>query len=185
MMNDKIKIIALFGKSAAGKDTIKKWVVKNYPQIHLIKRYSTRPKRIRGYSDDYLFIEMDTFVRKIQNGQLIEAETFNGWGYGTDYKMLNKDKINIGSYSINAIECLTEDGRLDVLPVLIEASDKERLFRSLERENDCKEICRRFLADEKDYNNISFDYCRYRNCNSDEDWYGIMNLSTIKNFIEE
>ena len=29
----KYKIIALFGKSASGKDTIQKWIVSTYPKI--------------------------------------------------------------------------------------------------------------------------------------------------------
>ena len=50
-------------------------------------------------------------------------------------------------------------------PVYIYATDKMRLLRSLSREKNpnCHEICRRFLADEKDFDDINFAYITFNN----------------------
>jgi guanylate kinase len=52
-----------------------------------------------------------------------------------------------------------------VFPVYVEAEPKIRLTRALRREEnpDCHEICRRFLADEKDFENLDFDYIEWNN----------------------
>ena len=48
---NKIKVIALFGKSASGKDSIQKWIIKSFPSAtHSIISCTTRPKR--DYEED-------------------------------------------------------------------------------------------------------------------------------------
>lgn len=51
-----------------------------------------------------------------------------------------------------------EDPRLEVEIIYVQTTPKERLLRTLNREDfpDCHEICRRFLADEKDFDDINF-----------------------------
>lgn len=98
----------------------------------------------------------------IQKNQLLEYTCFNGWYYGTYINELKPNKINIGVFNPQGIRNLLKniDDNFEVLPVWIQASDKHRLLRSLKREfsPDCTEICRRFLADKKDFSNIEFDY---------------------------
>ena len=160
---DKIKILALFGKSASGKDSIQKWIVSNYPQLtNKIVSCTTRPPR-SGEQDgvDYFFLSDEEFAKKVLDGSMLEATSFREWFYGTALDQLDPDKINIGVFNITGVECILDDPRLDVVPVWIHASDKTRLRRSLDREDnpDCKEICRRFLADEKDFDEMDdFDY---------------------------
>ena len=57
------------------------------------------------------------------------------------------------------MKSLLDDQRLDILPIYIDALDKIRLERNLKRESNpnCKEICRRFLSDESDFNS-QFDF---------------------------
>ena len=49
-MAQKYKIIALFGKSSAGKDTIQKWLVQHMDNAHEIISCTTRPPR--DYEND-------------------------------------------------------------------------------------------------------------------------------------
>ena len=162
-MEKKIKILALFGKSASGKDSIQKWIVSNYPQLtNKIVSCTTRPPR-SGEQDgvDYFFLSNEEFAKKVLDGSMLEATSFREWFYGTALDQLDPDKINIGVFNITGVECILNDSRLDVVPVWIHASDRTRLRRSLDREDnpDCKEICRRFLADEKDFDEMEdFDY---------------------------
>lgn len=159
-MENKIKVIAFFGKSASGKDTIQKWIVSQYPDITSgIVSCTTRPKRdyeVNG--KDYFFLNDLEFGEKVLNGSMLEAASFNGWFYGTPIEGLQEDKINIGVFNPAGIDALLTDSRLVVLPVYVYASDKTRLLRSLNRENEpnCSEICRRFFADEKDFSDWDF-----------------------------
>ena len=184
-MNNKYKIIALFGKSGAGKDTIQKWMVENLPNTNNIISCTTRPPR-DGEVDgvDYHFVDLPVFTQMVLNGKLIEATEFNGWFYGTSIDSLDINKINIGVFNITGIDCLLQNSQLDVLPILILARDKERLQRCLDREEmpDCTEICRRFLTDEKDFNTIDFNYNSYLNTNNNPYGY-ILNVCSVNEFI--
>ncbi|MGN0992848.1 MAG: hypothetical protein ACI4PE_02895 [Bacilli bacterium] len=97
--------------------------------------------------------------------------------YGTSIDSLDNDKINIGVFNIEGIECLLQDPRLEIIPIYIKTPDKERLLRNLNRENnpDCLEICRRFIADKKDFDNIPFFAFIYENPNN-KDFSNILDL---------
>lgn len=160
-MNDmevkKYRILALFGKSGSGKDTIQNWVVSHLPNSQKIIHYTTRPKRDNEIDgEDYYFVDINDFTNKLLNTNCIEATIFNNWGYGTSIEQLDINKINVGVFNLQALEIMLQDTRLDVLPVYIQCNDKERLLRVLQREHqvNCHEVCRRFLADEKDFNAI-------------------------------
>lgn len=160
---NKIKVIALFGKSAAGKDSILNWMESQYPQFNKIVSCTTRPKR--DYEEDkkdYYFLTDVEFGERVVNGEMLEATSFNGWFYGTSLEALKEDTINIGVFNIAGINCLASDPRIDLFPVYVWANDKTRLLRSLNREADpdCTEICRRFFTDKDDFQeeNIEFEF---------------------------
>ena len=170
---EKYKVVALFGESGSGKDTIQNAIVSACADMNKIISCTTRPKRdYERDGIDYHYLTTEKFAEKVLNGEMLEATEFNNWFYGTDINQLKEDKINIGVFSITSIECLLEDNKLDVYPVLIDASDKVRLIRTLNREEnpDCKEICRRFFADEQDFDDIPFDYMTIRNNELSTDW---------------
>lgn len=180
---NKYKIIALFGPSGVGKDAIQNRIASSYEDMHKIISCTTRPKRdyeVEG--QDYFFLEPIQFAQKVLDGSMLEATSFRAWMYGTPIDALDKDKINIGVFNIAGIECLLEDSRLEVIPVYVEVSPKTRLMRALSREQnpDCHEVCRRFLADEKDFAKINagdgFDY--YVIHNEEE-----MTLETVNDWV--
>lgn len=186
-MVSKYKILALFGKSGAGKDTIQKWLVRTQ-NINGIISCTTRPKRDNEIDGvDYHFISNEEFAQKVLDCSMLEATDFNNWFYGTPLSALQEDKINVGVFNIHGIECLLQDSRLEVLPVYIQCFDKIRLLRCLKRENivDCHEVCRRFLTDEKDFENIEFNYITYDNSCDNDEYFGILNLPKINNFIKD
>lgn len=163
---NKIKIIALFGKSGAGKNTIQKIMLEQNNNYHKIISCTTRPPRdYEKDGVDYYFINEKEFADKVINGSMLEATVFRNWFYGTPIESLNPDKTNIGVFNINGIETLLDDSRLDVHPIYVQASDKTRLLRSLNREENpnCAEICRRYATDEEDFRDIAFDYKIFNN----------------------
>ena len=185
----KTKVLALFGESSAGKDSIQRWLTDNIPNMHKVISFTTRPPRdYEQEGKDYYFItEKELFKQILENPhQILEYTTFNDWYYGTSYSSLNPDKINVGVFNLTGIRrLLSFKDIIETLPVWIQANEKTRLLRSLKREQNpnCEEICRRFLADKKDFSNINFDYEIFLNDSDKDNYYRILNRPKINAFI--
>lgn len=185
--NDKIKLIALFGESSAGKDSIQDWLITVLKNGHKMISYTSRPMRdYEREGKQYHFITHDNFKELIAQGKMLEYTYFNNWYYGTPENELQPRAFNVGVFNPMGIRFLLQySDKIDVLPVWIKANDKTRLLRSLNREinPDCEEICRRFLADKYDFSQIDFDYEIYLNDDDKEEYYGILNRPKVKEFL--
>jgi len=156
----KIKIIAICGKAGAGKDTLLRAIADRY-NVHEIISCTTRPRReneVEGVN--YIYLDKEHFLSNLMNDNMVEATEFNGWFYGTLKCSLDRDGWNIGVFNPEGVEALIENPDIDVQVFYVETSDKERLIRQLNREEnpDVKEIVRRFSADEKDFSNINYRF---------------------------
>lgn len=184
---NKIKIIALFGESSAGKDTIQHWL-KNEYNMHSIVSYTTRPPRdYEKNGKEYYFITKEQFKQLIADKKMLEYSIFNWWYYGTCITELREDKINIGVFNPEGIRKLLKlSDTINVLPVWIKTNDKIRMYRSLNREKnpDCEEICRRFLTDLEDFSHIDFEYEIYLNDSDRDTYYGFVNRPKINTFLK-
>ena len=161
------KIVAIAGKSGAGKNYIQKKLSETYPDLfHSIVSYTTRPPREEEIDGiDYHFITGNDFSRLIYENQMLEYTDFKDWHYGTSIQDLDPNKINIGVFNPQGVQNLINRPDVDVYVIQVIAADKLRLKRSLNREvtPDCEEICRRFLADIKDFAYFSSDYVHINN----------------------
>jgi len=164
MSRDKFAIVALFGKSGAGKDTVEKLLLQSpYSALfHGIVSCTTRPIRDNETADvDYHYLTREEFTERMLRNEFIEALEFNGWFYGATVTELDPKKINIGIFTPEGVKSLLntkDEYNLKVLPIYIKACDKTRIMRTLEREDNpnVKEICRRFFADEEDFKDINY-----------------------------
>ena len=164
------KVIALFGPSGSGKDTLLNYIVNKYPdQFNKIISYTTRPMREKEVNgEDYFFISAENFAERVLSGTMLEATQWCGNFYGSDISEFDQTKINIGVFDEQGVECLLGTSDLEVIPIFITAEDKTRLLRILNREQspDCEKICKRFLEDKERFNlDFSFDYKLYYNEN--------------------
>lgn len=159
------KIFYLMGKSSSGKDTIYKELLKKEElKLQKIVLYTTRPVRA-GEKDgvQYHFVDEEASETFKSAGKVIEMReyhTFYGlWKYFTvDDGQICLDK---NSYLIiGTIESFVKTkayfGEGKVIPIMIELDDGIRLQRALDRERSeekprYEEMCRRFLADAKDF----------------------------------
>lgn len=172
------KVIALIGKAGAGKDTILKYIKYNNiasKYINIIISCTTRPKRdYEVDGKDYYFLTHEEFSKKLIEDEILEAAFFNEWCYGTPIEALREDKVNIGVFNPAGIEALkTHKNMIDLEVFYIDAIDKVRLIRQLEREQkpDIEEIYRRYKADFEDFYDLDFDYTLLIN-NKEEDIMG-------------
>ena len=163
-MNDKKIIIALFGAAGSGKDTIQKEIAKQSPFLfHEIISSTTRPPREYEQDGvDYKFISDADSKRYLNNNDYLEYAEFRGWRYGTLKTSIRQDKINIGVFNLSGVKQLLKLSREEylIIPIYIQASDKTRLLRQLNREEDpdCTEICRRFNTDAEDLASKNIDF---------------------------
>ena len=156
MNNDKYQIIAIMGKSGSGKDTLCKALLEQPEFSNAVPIVSCTTRPIRDYEKDgvdYHYLTVEEFQNRVLNEDMIEATVFNNWCYGTAFSNLDKNKINIGVFNPEGVEQLKDHSNIKLTLLYIEADDKVRLLRSLNREDnpDCHEIVRRFTTDEEDF----------------------------------
>ena len=151
---NKYRIIAICGKSASGKDTLLHQMIKQNPEMHEIVSCTTRPPRegeING--KNYFFLSQSDFVHKDTMGEMLEVSEFRDWLYGTSIDSVSSTTTNIGVFNPTGIFNLMNDERVELFVVLVQASDKLRLIRALNREKypDIEEIIRRYVTDNNDF----------------------------------
>lgn len=191
------KIFYLMGKSASGKDTIYKRILKECPQLKTVVLYTTRPMR-EGETEgvEYYFTTPEQLRTYEKAGKIIELRTYETvygpWSYATvddgRIDLENGDYLVIGT--LESYEKLRDYYGADVVePIYVTVDDGLRLERALARERQQQEpkyaeLCRRFLADEEDFSEENRKRCgivrEYRNEDLDtcvkEILYRILNL---------
>ena len=159
------KIVYLMGKSASGKDTVYRELLKRFPGFRRLIPCTTRPRR-EGERDgeEYRFVTEEQLDAFEKSGKLVEKrvyETVAGpWIYATvDWEETDAESesavIGIGTLE-SYLKLRSYYGAERMLPVYIEVDDGIRLQRALDREKQQKdpnyaELCRRFLADQRDF----------------------------------
>ena len=159
------RIYYLLGKSATGKDTLYKEILKWRPKLRTVTMYTTRPIR-EGETDgvEYFFTDREELERRLASGKVIESRTYQTiagpWTYYTvddgQFDVADDEScLMIGTLESYEKMCAYfEAGKM--VPVYIEVPDGIRLLRAVKREENQKkpnyrEVCRRYLADEKDF----------------------------------
>lgn len=173
-MNDKYKLIALFGPAGSGKDYIKWHLIHSLwgkTHLHNIVPYTTRPPR-EGEIDGVSYNFIPTAAEFFKGDNLlkwVEFTSFKDWWYGTSFESLDKNKINIGIFNIDGIKQILQNENIECIPLYITCPSQTRLIRQLTREKNpnVDEIIRRYLTDQKDFLNIPFSYYVIEN-NTDE-----------------
>ena len=168
-------IIAIMGKSGAGKDSMMEAVLDRLPldaKVHEIVSCTSRPMREgEEHGINYYYYRPDEFEQKIMNNEMLEFTRFNNWWYGTGYEsVFEHGFVNIGVFNPTGIRQLLEREDCNVVIFWVRTADKTRLLRQLNREEnpDVKEIIRRFGADEDDFDDIDFSYISIPNNSWDE-----------------
>ena len=158
-------IYYIMGKSATGKDTVYKELLKCRPDLKRIVPYTTRPIR-EGEMEgvEYHFASVSDLEEMKAAGKVIELRTYQTvmgpWSYFTadDGQFeIDGDVKYLMIGTLESYEKLCDYfGQELVVPLYLELPDGIRLRRALERESvqkqpNYREVCRRYLADEDDF----------------------------------
>ena len=159
------KIFFVLGKSCSGKDTIFQSLKEN-KQLNLktVVGYTTRPMRVNEKDGvEYFFVDQNKLEELKKAKKVIECRDYNTvygiWSYFTaddgQINLRQEDYLVIGT--LESYRAMKEYfGAESLVPLYIEVEDGLRLTRALEREKRQSqprydELCRRFLADSKDF----------------------------------
>ena len=136
------KVEICSGVAGAGKDTIKKELIKRMDNVESLPSYTSRPMRngdVEGGT--YIFVSKEKFEEMIENGDFYEYDVHHDNYYGTSKKLLN-EKINNGKIivkdiDVNGTEHLKDLLKADtkVVTIFLRVS-KEELERRLQERID-------------------------------------------------
>lgn len=133
-------LVILSGVAGAGKDTIKKEIIKRMDNVESIPSYTTRPPRegdIPGKT--YIFLTKEEFEEKIRNNEIYEYDIHHNHYYGTSKDFLNKrakDGIIIKDIDVNGTEILKNTLKDIKIVTIFLRVPKEELRHRLENRID-------------------------------------------------
>lgn len=131
-------IVILSGVAGAGKDTIKKEIIKRMDYVETLPSYTSRPQRegdIPG--ETYHFVTKQEFEEMIEKNEFYEYDIHHNHYYGVPRKLLN-EKIKSGKVIIkdvdvngtqNLLSLLKEDTRIITIFLRVPKVELERRLK--------------------------------------------------------
>ncbi len=177
------KIFYLLGKSGSGKDSIYKELMGMGLGLKPVVLYTTRPMR-DGETEgvEYHFIDDAEFEALRDADKLIEYREYNTVHGIWRYMTVDDGQIDLVNYSflmIGTLESYKKTwesfGEEVMRPIYLTVDDGERLERALKRERGQSapkyaELCRRYLADEKDFAEENLKDCHINRAFQNDDF---------------
>ena len=87
--------VILSGVAGAGKDTIKKELIKRMENVESLPSFTSRPMRpgdVEGGT--YYFVSKEEFEEMLKNQELYEYDVHHNHYYGTSKKLLNEKNVH-------------------------------------------------------------------------------------------
>ena len=135
-------LVILSGVSGAGKDTIKKELIKREDNIVTIPSFTDRPMRANDVEGGtYHFVSTEEFERMINENELYEYNVHHEHYYGTSKKVFNEKikegKIIVKDIDVNGTENLVKllEKDMKVVTIFLRVP-KEELERRLKNRID-------------------------------------------------
>ena len=135
-------LVILSGVAGAGKDTVKKELLKRMSNVVTIPSFTSRnPREGDVPGKTYYFVSKKEFEEKIQNGEFYEYNIHHNNYYGTSKKILNeeisKGNIIVKDIEVNGTENLVKllHNDMKIVTIFLKV-DKEELRHRLENRID-------------------------------------------------
>ena len=142
-------LVILSGVSGAGKDTIKKELIKRENNIVTIPSFTDRPMRANDVEGGtYYFVTTEEFEEMIKNEELYEYNVHHDHYYGTSKKVFN-DKIKEGKIIVkdidvngtqNLVKLLEKDMKVVTIFLRVPKEELERRLKNRIDQPSPKEI---------------------------------------------
>ena len=161
-------LVILSGVSGAGKDTIKKELIKRMENVESLPSYTSREPRegdIEGIT--YNFVSKEQFEEMIKNNEFYEYDIHHNNYYGTSRKLLN-EKIDQGKIIVkdidvngteNLLKLLGKEHKIVTIFLRVPKDELKRRLEARETNPDPKEVMLRLNRFDYEESKISlYDY---------------------------
>ncbi len=170
-------IFCIVGKSGVGKSTYLDALVNdnrmNILGIRELKYHTTRKKRYES-EDSYHFVSFDEYLEDHNSRNIIERRSYHKFDEDVIYYTTKSDIEDSSSCALfcaaSVDQAISYYDKLDNVYIInIEVDTKQRLQRLINRcntEDECYEVCRRTLEENKEYNKLferKWESARFRN----------------------
>lgn len=161
------RFFVIIAKSGSGKDSLYHYLRKLEEFLfNIFVLYYTRPMRVGEVNGEtYRFVSNEEINELKKSGNVIATEYYNTNYGGCEIALVEDDQIEKeGNYLcvmslkffVAMKEYFKDKEDVELIPIYIDVSARERLSRSMIREEkeanpNYKEIIRRFIADEDDF----------------------------------
>ena len=139
-------LVILSGVSGAGKDTIKKELIKRMENVISLPSFTSRkPRPGEEEGVQYHFITKEEFKEKIKNDELYEYDIHHENYYGTSRKLMNEKiksgKIIVKDIEVNGTENLikTLKHETKLVTIFLKVDKEELKHRLINRGDDLSE----------------------------------------------
>lgn len=146
----------ILGKAASGKDYLRKRMMQQGAKYGV--SYTTRPPRVKDgeiHGVDYLFTTEEDFLTRVERGEMIEYQQFNGWYYGMTKDVFDECEVMI--LNVEGLAMLAPEIRKQCFVIYIDIDQETRIERLGARMDVDDAITRRIFADEEQFKNFT-DY---------------------------
>lgn len=158
-MNGKIAIV---GAAATGKDYLRKRMM-DRGMVYGVSCTTRLPREGEEHGKDYYYLTPEEFDSKIERGEFVEWQDFNGWKYG-----LTKDEFercDVMILNAKAVTLLHSDYRNRLFVIYLDIAEETRRERLGVRADKNDATDRRITADNEQFRNF-FDFdCKITNEN--------------------
>ena len=108
-------LVIISGVAGAGKDTIKKELIKRMPNVESLPSYTSRPMREGDVSGQtYNFVSKEEFEKMIERNEFYEYDIHHNHYYGTSRTLLN-EKMKNGKIIVKDIDVNGTQNLIDLL----------------------------------------------------------------------
>lgn len=139
-------LVILSGVSGAGKDTIKKELIKRMDDVISLPSFTSRKPRVGEEEGvQYHFISKEEFEERIKNNEFYEYDLHHDNYYGTSRKLMNEKissgKIIVKDIEVNGTENLVKilNGETRLVTIFLKVDREELRKRLIERGDNLSE----------------------------------------------
>jgi len=160
-------LVILSGVSGAGKDTIKRELMKRVENTDTIPSYTSRERRETDIEGQYYYISKPEFEQKVEEGEFYEYSLHHGNYYGTSKKVID-EKLKSGKIIIkdidvngtnNLIKLLKDETKIVTIFLKVPKKELERRLKEREQKPKLDEIIERLNRFEYEESKIKiYDY---------------------------
>lgn len=158
--------IIISGPSGAGKTPITYTITDTFPNVKRIQSYTTRKERTKEVSGTYIYMTVEQFEKKIQEGFFLEYnkvhkdQQYYGTGLDSYLKIVEKGCVAIKDIDVDSYKKI-KNSDLDVVGIYLTVQNRAILFDRLRERGESEQTINIRLHDRVDYENAQKDHYDY------------------------